>query len=258
LSVFLRWFCVIVFMRLAFAFLFSALVSAAVIHGTVYDSSLEALDKAVVSVNSTPEQRLVAVNGSYSFELAPGYYGVTASYLFNGSAYSSSHAVRISGEGDYSVDLIIFSFSLPEFDTSFEEGLLGADSLDDDYPSTPATPDDYLPVFLGVAFVVGAALAIYYSRKPRPPKTAKKAKPAGQGKTRQAFVKPKGFYPSKSQRQILDALKNSEGFTTQKKLRKDLSHLSEARVSMDLTELEEHGFVKRFRRGRGNKVKLLS
>ena len=100
-----------------------------------------------------------------------------------------------------------------------------------------------------IALLAGAAYYLFRRKTPL-------EKPA-KNEPRTTTPKNNEFYPSKSQRQILEALKENEGVATQKKLRKELNHLSEARVSMDLTELEEHGFVKRFKRGRGNKVKLL-
>ena len=46
--------------------------STATVHGTVYDyNTFKPLDNAVVEVNSTPSQSIVAKYGVYSFDLIP-------------------------------------------------------------------------------------------------------------------------------------------------------------------------------------------
>lgn len=232
---------------------FTTVVSAAIVHGTVFDSSLEPLNKAIVEVDSTPEQRVVSLNGEYSFELLPGEYLIIASYSFENESYSSSEEIVVESEGNYSLDLIVYSFSLPELDSSFEEELLADDFLSEDYPSIVPTTNNYWFVVLFLALVVAILLLFYFLRNPR-----KKVKQKTVKKTaKRGTVPKKGFQLSVSQRKIINALKKNEGFLTQKQLRVELRDLSEARVSMDLTELEEHEFVKKFRRGRGNKIKLL-
>ena len=58
--------------------------STATIHGEVYGwDTFEPLENAVVDVNSTPSQSMVAKYGLYSFKLAPGNYSITARYYQN-------------------------------------------------------------------------------------------------------------------------------------------------------------------------------
>jgi uncharacterized membrane protein len=52
-------------------------------------------------------------------------------------------------------------------------------------------------------------------------------------------------------RDVVRILKRNEGRMTQKDLRKEIP-LSEAKVSLMLTELEDMGIVKRIKKGRGN------
>ena len=58
--------------------------STANVHGTAYRwDTFEPLDNAVVEVNSTPSQSMVAKYGVYSFDLMPGDYNITADYYEN-------------------------------------------------------------------------------------------------------------------------------------------------------------------------------
>jgi len=84
--------------------------SAATIHGTVYSwETLEPLPKAVIIINTTPEQRIVSEDGSYSITLPPGSYVLKAFYYKQGELklYAEEN-VTIQEEGDYVLDLILF------------------------------------------------------------------------------------------------------------------------------------------------------
>jgi len=61
---------------------------------------------------------------------------------------------------------------------------------------------------------------------------------------------------SPEQKQAVNIMKKAGGHLTQKELRRAMPY-SEAKVSLIVTELEEMKAVKRFKRGRGNIIKLL-
>jgi len=83
--------------------------STATIHGEVYSwDTFEPLENAVVEVNSTPSQSMVAKYGVYYFELDPGDYLIKASYYENSTLlYSAEETVTIKGEGSYVLDLLL-------------------------------------------------------------------------------------------------------------------------------------------------------
>lgn len=83
--------------------------STATIHGAVYGwDTFEPLENAVVEVNSTPSQSMVAKYGMYSFELVPGDYAITAKYYQNSTLiYSAEETVKIKDEGKYVLDLLL-------------------------------------------------------------------------------------------------------------------------------------------------------
>ena len=57
-------------------------------------------------------------------------------------------------------------------------------------------------------------------------------------------------------KKVLSALDSSEGRSTQKELRESLN-FSDAKMSLILSELESSGYIKRFKRGRGNVIRKL-
>jgi LPXTG-motif cell wall-anchored protein len=83
--------------------------NTATVHGEVYGwDTFEPLENAVVSVNSTPSQSMVAKYGTYSFELEPGNYSITAKYYQNNTTtYSATEPIMIKGGGTYVLDLLL-------------------------------------------------------------------------------------------------------------------------------------------------------
>ncbi|AKB12342.1 hypothetical protein SAMN02910340_01691 [Methanosarcina thermophila] len=83
--------------------------STATIHGAVYGwDTFEPLENAVVEVNSTPSQSMVARYGMYSFDLMPGDYTIKARYYQNSTLiYSAEESVEIKDDGTYVRDLLL-------------------------------------------------------------------------------------------------------------------------------------------------------
>lgn len=94
--------------------------STANVYGGVYSSdTFEPLDNAVVDVNSTPSQSMVAKSGIYSFELEPGNYSITAKYYQNNTLnYSATEEITIKKGGSYRLDLLL----LPVYSEELMEG----------------------------------------------------------------------------------------------------------------------------------------
>lgn len=88
----------------------------ATVHGVAYEwSTFEPLDNAIVEVNTTPVQSLVAKSGVYSFDLPNGTYLVEATYYQNGTlTHYGEEVITVSDEGNYVVDLLL----LPSYTAS--------------------------------------------------------------------------------------------------------------------------------------------
>jgi len=101
------------------------IVIGATIFGDVYDFSLEKQNNAIVSVNSSPKQVVVAKDGSYSFELPVGKYEISARYIVDNETISSvSESINVERQGSFRLDLILF----PSFEA--EESILEETNLE--------------------------------------------------------------------------------------------------------------------------------
>lgn len=201
-------------------FLILGYVNAATIHGTIYDENLDVLKEAIVKVNSVPEQKMVAKDGSYSFNLVNGNYIISASY----ADYSIEENLSIKTEGDYILDLIIF----PALEEAKEPPEIKEEAK-----------TNYSYLLILVIFVIIAIVLVFYLKK----------------RQKKSIEKLENIELADDLQQLLKFIKDNSGRTTQKEIRKFLN-LSEAKVSLMVTELEHKDLVKRIKKGRGNIIIL--
>ena len=244
---------------------FSSLATAAIVSGIVYDSQLEPASDAVVEINTVPVQRMVVQKGFYSFNVPTGNYSLRAT---SGSNQSVEENVSVREDGEFTIDLILFGLE-PIEEINVEE------ITEQDFPTpiaslpSPALPaqtaeNDSAALVLAATALLAFFYLLWFVKLRKPP--VQKELP-NQNTVKTALRKPVSSQPTviaqrtfavtQSQKQILDKLAESGGRMTQKEIRKALLHLSEAAVSMDLTELEEANLVKKIKKGRGNVIKLL-
>ncbi len=193
-------------------------VLAVDIKGTVYDFGLNQVSNAIVEINSSPAQKIVAKNGIYSFKVPLGVYTIKAS----ADGIFITEQAEALNEGEYVLDLILLE-SLEE-----EESLL------DQEIELPAVEGFFEPkpaiqwVLWAVAFLVFAVFLIWFSRK------------------KQTTM------PDDLQN-VLSYITSQGGRVNQKDIVKNLQY-SEAKISLMIDELEAQGLVKRIKKGRGNLV----
>lgn len=224
------------------------------LYGTVFDSSLEPLDRALVTLNTTPEQRQVAVNGTYDFSVALGVYEIVAEKR-NATA---AEEVAVTREGEYRLDLIAF--------TPLEGGLGNlSEILDERQISLEETDEDFSSQLLLAAVLLLAAglLAAFWKLRktgsdgPRKisvsiPSIWEKMPLPAQPAAGPAASKPL----TADQQRVVDTIKSFDNRVSQKELRKALNPWSEAKVSMELTELEDHEVIRKIKKGRGNIIRI--
>ena len=109
-------------------------------------------------------------------------------------------------------------------------------------------------ILIVVIIVIAAGIAIYIisrkkSRKKKRKKAKKKAKRAE--KRKKAKKKEKEEISGDIALNKALALIKKEKRITQKEIRKNMN-MSEAKISLIITDLEDRGLVKRIKRGRGN------
>jgi len=211
---------------------------AATIHGTVYDMELNKAENAIVKVNTVPEQTIVAKDGSYSFNIPNGDYIINAVYESGSGKYASTEEIKIEADGEYVVDIILFP------DISEEESLLDEDiEIPEIYPEE--TNETWRYILLGISLLFIAVFVYLLFNKTRSRKEESAIEESIQVENVTEDLADK----------VLDFIKKADGRTTQKDIRKQFP-LSEAKISLVITELEDKGLVKRIKKGRGNVIIL--
>ncbi len=218
------------------AYLFTALflitlVTAATIHGTIYDLSLKKTNNARVEINTSPKQFLVAQNGTYSFNVPNGAYAIKAQLIQKNTVIASvQENITIKQDGTYVLDLILF----PDIEEGVEEIEIDVnENIVETKKNKNILIGSILLLTLGIALMI-----IYYFRKIE----------------KQEKESLKEEYEDDLQ-QIMKIIKQEGGRTTQKEIRKQIP-LSEAKISLMIAELEHKGIIEKIKKGRGNIIIL--
>ncbi|NOZ58814.1 MAG: hypothetical protein GXO66_04480 [Euryarchaeota archaeon] len=217
-------------MRLVLLFILClAPVQAAEIYGTLYSwETFEPLGGVVVEINTTPVQKLVSRDGSYSFSVPGGSYLLTAKYYEdNLLRLMAEEFIEVPGNGSYRIDLILFP-SLEE-ELLFEE--IDLEILEQEVEEREGTPTRLYAVAAAALLLSVAGYLLLRRRvsgeEPLPEDLA----------------------------EVVEVLKEEGGRMKQSDLRKRLG-CSEAKLSLMLTDLEHRGKIKKIKKGRGNIVIL--
>lgn len=267
----------------------------AIVHGATYaGDTLDPLNDTVIDINSNPPQSIVAKNGTYSFELAPGDYVITARcYRNNTLIYSKEIALKIEDNGNYVFDLLLYP--VPKNQTT---EITDKASNPDNAGSTQQTGTNssfmnYLPAALTLFLLLGGGYKLTRKHKTMQENIFKEGKfnmsgplarilgkstgsgagpelgPIGENVSlRRPTTEPvenfgneivaqKKFPLSTDLLEILDVIRGNKGRITQKDLRSKLDY-SEVKVSLLLSELEKRGLIKKLKNGRENIVVLVN
>ena len=223
--------------------LLASFVNAATIYGTIYDFSLKKVNNARVEIDTSPRQMIVAQNGTYSFNVPNGEYTITARLMQKSSMIASvQENITIKQEGSYVLDLILF----PDVEEGVEDPGINVTGNVIDLDSSK---NNYWIVLISVLAVFIAAATYYSSKIKKQQKTAAEVPMDGNNK------KPEEKYEESDLDQVIKIIKQEGGRTTQKDIRKQIP-LSEAKISLMITELEHKGIIEKIKKGRGNIIIL--
>src|SRR3989344_6062761 len=203
---------------LIFILLLSSYVSAATLQGKVYTYDLERAKNVVVELSTTPQQRIVSTDGIYQFYVPLGKYDITV-YDQDNSQLLGNDNVTLTKEGTYTLDIIL----------PFKE-----------------KEHSSLAYILGTLFILCVAGLLLLHEK-----THHFAERLGKS----LRLKKKLPVITNDKEKLLTLIKEAGGRITQKELRKHFT-LSEAKISLLITELEHDNTIKKIKQGRGNIIIL--
>ena len=220
-------------------------VIGATVYGSIYDISLNKVPNVKVEINTDPKQTYIAKNGSYSFEIPPGLYELKGGYYQNNILISStSENITVKNDGEFVVDLILFP-SFQDEEQLMQENIDVQGNIFEEQKNIPYW-------ILGIVFLIIVVLAVYSINKKR-----KQTVPVVSDNINEKPQKEETSIRvvSSDLEGIIKILKEEGGRTTQKDIRKRIP-LSEAKISLMISELESKGIVKRIKKGRGNIIIL--
>jgi len=216
---------------------------AATLKGTIYNSDLNVEKDVLIKIDTTPIQKFLAKDGVYTFQIPPGSYTLTATKGFN----EINEKVEIKNEGIFIYDL----FLLPGFS---EENDLLKDTEGNIIDLENQQKYSWWRYALAALIVVVLLGRFWLKRKKYGPlgRFRKQAK-AEQKKTMEDHKKDLTNEPGYLDK-ALEIIKKHDGRISQKELRQEMLPLSEAKISLIVTELEHKGKVEKIKKGRGNVI----
>ncbi|MBU0615490.1 MAG: winged helix-turn-helix transcriptional regulator [Nanoarchaeota archaeon] len=210
---------------------------AAILHGAVYDARLRPRNDVYVEINSSPSQVFISKEGQYSFVLEPGSYHLNAYFELDGVEYQANENVAIPRNGYFVRDLVLES----------PDGIVPDDERND--------LSNFF--YYGLAALVVALAALAYVFRRRRPREIKYEVSYEEPEPKEEEPKPHLVpqHEDKYMNQVLEIIKKEDGRTTQKEIRKQMP-MSEAKISLIISELEAKGVIKKIKKGRGNIITL--
>ena len=261
----------ILVVRILVAAVFFLVVSgtgfAATLYGSIYDIELNELNGVVVEVDSSPAQRYVSKDGRYLFELGPGEYTLSAKYVKDYTQLRTEERVIIADDGDFIFDIFLF----PEVDVDDSDYLTEDDFFDfsEDMIHTDGRLSGLMLAVIVVSGMIILLLIYYAVGVYRRRIEEKELEDVGvlENSIRTSMGRPadgaksldngKSVYADMDSdiSKVVNVIRSEGGRATQKEIRKQIP-LSEAKISLMVSELEHKGIVKKVKKGRGNIIIL--
>jgi uncharacterized membrane protein len=223
----------IFFATLLFLSLVVSGVNSAIIKGTIYNENLEPEKNSIVEINTKPIQKIVSVEGNYSFNVPLGKYVLLA---VSGNNYDVQK-IDVVQDGEYTLDLILLP-GLGDLNLSELEEIV----IDIDKERNPLS---VVYLILGIILIFTGIYFYITYKKIGSLAQSKKAIPKASEKIELAEDLSK----------IVSFIAGKGGRINQKDITDEFAW-SEAKVSLALAELEAMGVVKKIKKGRANIIIL--
>lgn len=209
---------------LLFTLMLVSVGSAATISGTIYNYDLAPVQNALITINTNPEQHVVAKEGTYTLHVPAGKYTIQVSNILpTGREEKSTANITVSTDGEYTYDFILFL----EIE-NFEEPALDNITIEEEPTKTN------WPLFiLLIIIIVGIIGVLVYFKRQLTKEVSQEIQ------EEDVLLKS-----------ILQFIKK-EKRTTQKTIRQHFPH-SEATISLALSSLEHDNKIEKIKKGRSN------
>lgn len=214
---------------------------AALLYGDIYEGdTFSPLNNTIIRIDGPMSVQFIA-HQNYSIKLPLGEYVLSAS-SFTGRKCDYYAQERINLNQDtMRFDIVLLPCELQQLVPPVDE-----------IPESAMRRQSNEQALLLIAFVL-LALAVWLFFRHL---SVKKGKMQRYEERPEEDVAESGHPLDEDSRRILDILKSSGGRMLQKELRQIIG-ASQSNTSLVLTELEHLGYIKRFKRGRENLLKLL-
>lgn len=222
-------------------------IEAATLKGSIYNTNLNTESNVLMEINTIPAQKYFAKEGTYSFDIPTGKYLLTATK----DTLETKENIEIVKDGIFVYDIFL------------------TQNLADEEELWNETNNNYLPptelieentnwwsyLIAGIIFLI-AIYRVYKARKKYGPLNLFRKKIKTESKKTEEEIKQELLNDPSSIDKALEIIKKHEGRISQKELRKEMLYLSEAKVSLILTELEHKQKIEKIKKGRGNVIIL--
>ncbi|MCK5282963.1 MAG: hypothetical protein KAK00_06140 [Nanoarchaeota archaeon] len=228
---------------------------AATIHGAVYNPDLDLIHNVEVEINTTPKQSHISKNGLYFFNVPVGSYRITAEQYYQKElVYSAEKVIEISKDGEFKIDIIMEQMP----------GVVIPSDVEDLGPSLLSLLRArygyffYIAVLLLILLILLVLFLIVVALLDKKKKSTSAdiqevdvTSNAESAKNSEELKEEIQLEQMPDLDGIIDFIKKEGGRTTQKEIRRKFP-LSEAKISLMISELESKGKLEKIKKGRGN------
>ncbi|GEM_PF-2450004 len=204
--------------------------TTAVIKGSFYNfNTFERINNVVMEINTSPKMRIVITNGYYYLNLSTGCYNLTAYTFIEDIKYESSDVLCVKNGDKVDYDFIL----MPSENKLSKDISAPLESLDISYEENESKLhlSIWTAIFIFIILVTPLVCISYLYLHKR--------------------IKRKRIIESDEYMSKLIELLKQEKRITQREINKKIP-LSEAKISLMLSELEDLGMIKKIKKGRSN------
>lgn len=215
---------------------------ASFIYGDIYSNNLEKLNKTLIKIDGRFSYQFVTEKSNYSIFLPDGEFNITASnFDNNGELVLYSKEQFKAGDKDQKIDLVLNSVGKFNFDWIVTLGVL-----------LISITLMFLVVLWFDSKKQGIIIKIPEIKIP----DLENSVISKQLSISKSEIQTESAELDQDAKLILSILESLENRATQSEL-KDKTNFSDAKLSLILSELEQLGKIKKFKRGRGNIIRKL-